>query len=385
MKSTLFLMVLLIGISISPASAAVNHYTQSNGAYTIEIFNGSGSTTFTFPANANPADYLIVAGGGAGGGKSAGNAGGGGAGGFVNGTSYNLLPGGTYTINVGAGGLTQTSDHGLNGGSSWIMNGTVNLSATGGGGGGIYTGTGGANNNGWNGGSGGGTSQTSTVYPTEGSGIAGQGYNGGKSLAGYTWSGAGGGGADELGGNPYGANGAYGGKGGKGLSTSIMGYPVYYAGGGSGSSNAAGGNTNGMGGAGGGGNGRYGTTQATAGTDGLGGGGGGGGETSYDGKNGGSGIIIIRYSLTPPVAGFSILLWDNSTGAASYQWNATNLLGNNTPVTFSTSQFPGPILFSPGNYLITQTVTNPSGSDSTSKTLGINLTMPVVHFWNRTA
>jgi hypothetical protein len=385
MKYLFYILALLVCISISPVSAAVNHYTETDGSYNIEIFNGSGSTTFTYPTSTGIGDYLVVAGGGAGGGKSAGNAGGGGAGGFVNGTNYNFLPGGTYTINVGAGGLAVTSSYGLNGGGSWISNASVNISATGGGGGGQYRDPNDYNyNNGRNGGSGGGSSQASTEYPSGGTGISGQGYNGGHSLVDYTWSGAGGGGANEIGGNPYGANGRYGGKGGAGCSTSIMGYSIQYAGGGSGSSNAAGGDINGMGGVGGGGNGRYGTTQATAGTDGLGGGGGGGGETSYDGKNGGSGIVIIRYQVAAPQSRFSIMFVDNSTGATSWQWNATNLTGNNTPVTFSTSQNPSPILFNPGNYLINLTVTNTRGSNSTIKTVGINLTMPVVHFWNRT-
>lgn len=380
----LFCILIILFCIISPVSAAVNHYTEPDGLYNIEIFNGSGSTTFTYPSDNGVGDYLLVAGGGAGGGKSVGNSGGGGAGGFVNGTNYNFLPGGTYTIVVGAGGLAQTSNIGLPGGSSWISNASINITSTGGGGGGIYTDPGGGSNNGGSGGSGGGSSQTSTVYPSGGAGISNQGKNGGKSLASYTWSGGGGGGAGELGGNAYGSNGMYGGKGGFGCSTSISGSSKYYAGGGSGASNSAGGATNGLGGLGGGGNGKYSTNIATAGTDGLGGGGGGGGETTYDGKNGGSGVVIIRYLVVPPSARFSIMFVDNSTGATSWRWNATNLTGNNTPVTFSIVQNPSPIQFAPGNYLINLTVVNSVGSNSTSKTFGLNLTMPVVRFWNRT-
>ena len=113
-------------------------------------------------------------------------------------------------------------------------------------------------------------------------------------MAGSDYGGAGGGGAGVAGSSPTGSNYAVGGKGGDGIQSSITGVATYYGGGGSGSTHNTQ-STNPGGGLGGGGCGKYSTNQATPGTDGLGGGGGGGGETSYPGKNGGSGVVIIRY------------------------------------------------------------------------------------------
>ena len=88
---------------------------------------------------------------------------------------------------------------------------------------------------------------------------------------------------------------------------------------------------------------------------------------------------------TPPIASFNLVLTDTSTGSpSSWQWNATNLLGNNTPVTISTDQNPILIL-TQGNWLIDLIVTNAGGSDTCNSTIGINLTSPTVYFWNRMA
>jgi hypothetical protein len=85
-----------------------------------------------------------------------------------------------------------------------------------------------------------------------------------------------------------------------------------------------------------------------------------------------------------PVASFVITLTDTSTNTpTSWQWNATNLLGNNTEVTFSTAQNPT-MNFGIGNYLIKLTATNAVGSSSTTKNIGLDLSSPKVYFWNRT-
>jgi hypothetical protein len=126
-------------------------------------------------------------------------------------------------------------------------------------------------------------------------------------MAGSDYGGAGGGGAGVAGSSPTGSNYAVGGKGGDGIQSSITGVATYYGGGGSGSTHNTQ-STNPGGGLGGGGCGKYSTNQATPGTDGLGGGGGGGGETSYPGKNGGSGVVIIRY-----ISPFIIPDWLSST------------------------------------------------------------------------
>jgi PKD repeat protein len=86
-----------------------------------------------------------------------------------------------------------------------------------------------------------------------------------------------------------------------------------------------------------------------------------------------------------PVASFDIVLTDTSTQyPTSWIWNVTNLLGNNTEVTYSTSQ--NPILnLGNGNWRINLTVTNEIGSNTTSKIIGWNLSSPMVYFWKRTS
>jgi hypothetical protein len=86
-------------------------------------------------------------------------------------------------------------------------------------------------------------------------------------------------------------------------------------------------------------------------------------------------VLVIALLLIIPVNA-SLLV---STDPAS----DTNLLGNNTPVTFSTLQ--NPILsLSIGNWFIEETATNSLGSSKANVTLGFGLSSPRVHFWNRT-
>jgi len=94
---------------------------------------------------------------------------------------------------------------------------------------------------------------------------------------------------------------------------------------------------------------------------------------------------IVLQTDYPLAASFNITLTDTTTGApTSWQWNATNLLGNNTPFTFSTDQNPT-ITLSQGNWLIDLIATNFLGSDTCNSTIGINLTSPQVYFWSRTS
>jgi len=101
-----------------------------------------------------------------------------------------------------------------------------------------------------------------------------------------------------------------------------------------------------------------------------------------------TGVITITGTGTPtgpPNASFSITLTDTSTNyPTSWKWNATNLLGNNTEVTFSTSQNPV-MNFGTGNWKINFTATNLFGSHTVNQTIGYNLSSPRVYFWNRTA
>ena len=95
--------------------------------------------------------------------------------------------------------------------------------------------------------------------------------------------------------------------------------------------------------------------------------------------------ILGGIGSTAPVASFDIVLTDTSTQyPTSWIWNVTNLLGNNTEVTYSTSQ--NPILnLGTGNWRINLTATNDIGSNTTSKIIGWNLSSPVVYFWKRTS
>jgi hypothetical protein len=232
-------------------------------------------------------DYLVVAGGGGGGSYIAG---GGGAGGLR--TSYGSASGGgssaesaltlalgnSYTVTVGGGGNKGISGTGSANGNNSVFS---NITSIGGGGGGAAAnpaGSGGtySGQSGANGGSGGGTAYhyTDSTGVLFGSGTANQGYNGGNGHIGGASFGGGGGGAGGVGSSS--GSGGGGTNGGAGLSVSITGSSVTYAAGGRG-----GGNTN-----------PGGRPNAASNT-------GNGGDGSYQGNgagNGGSGVVIIRYS-----------------------------------------------------------------------------------------
>ena len=240
------------------AVAATGGTVTDVGGYRIHTFTVSG--TFTVASGGN-VEILVVAGGGGGGQDTAG---GGGAGGLIYYPSYTVIAGAGMAVTVGNGGARAYSSRGYNGQDSVF--GTLTAIGGGGGAGSAHTDSAG------NGGSGGGGG----ANRTRGTGTSGQGYNGEQSAGA-----AGGGGAGE----PGGTDGA--GYGGDGLTYSISGSPVIYAGGGAGNTGA--------GGDGGGGtnNGYQGSTNnGVANT--------GGGGCAYSGGwggggNGGSGIVIIRY------------------------------------------------------------------------------------------
>ena len=304
--------------------------------YVHKYIIGTEDMTFTPPSYATKFTALLVGGGGAGGYR---HGGGGGAGGLVY-TEVDVSPGETFTVSVGAGGVASSdiSVLGSNGGDSTLSkNGEVIHRAVGGGAGGnCYVNP--ANNKesgvdwsltqGRDGGSGGGngyfnydSSLGDDNYATRynkhrGQGTANQGFNGGAANVGIksitqannnsgSVSGGGGGGAGKAGGDASEDHPASAGSGGSGKTYDISGRSVYYAGGGAGGTQKIAGdknaniNTFALGGAGGGGNGGWWTTMATPGVDGLGGGGGGGsGDTGYyQGANGGSGCVYIRYCL----------------------------------------------------------------------------------------
>jgi len=253
------------------------------GPYTVHTF--TGSATFT-PSFTGPVEVLVVAGGGGGGYDGAG---GGGAGGLLYVSSYGVSQGTGITVTVGAGGpgASNVGTQASNGGNS-IFGG---LNAIGGGGGGSKLA------NGANGGSGGGGGHNAAGANSQlgGTGIIGQGFNGGNNNA---LAGGGGGGAAQSGSNPPSST---PGNGGNGLPFSISGFSNYYAGGGGGGGYASA--VTSSGGLGGGGNGggylSAGAPSAAGknGVDYTGGGGGANGNLSNSAVIGigGSGIVIVRY------------------------------------------------------------------------------------------
>ena len=285
--------------------------------YKVHTFTGPGTFTVCSVGNcagSNTVSYTVVAGGGAGGRgatNSGAGGGGGGAGGYREGRTPQCnsctvsplnAPAGlpvsatSYPITVGAGGAA----------ASLNTYGTETPSASGNGNNSVFSsitstaGGGGANRStptpqgGASGGSGGGSR---ACVPAEGLGnqppvSPPQGNNGGA--GGPNGTNGGGGGATAVGTS---GNGSAQGPGGAGATNSINGTPTARAGGGGAggeSSTPAGAN----GGAGGGGDGSDDDAgNAVAGTTNTGGGGGGGAGSSPGsvGKNGGSGIVMIRY------------------------------------------------------------------------------------------
>jgi hypothetical protein len=257
-------------------SKAIGGVVTTGGGYTYHTFLTSGN--FTPTTNITGAEVLVIAGGG-GSGPSA--TGGGGAGGLVYASSQSYTSGVNYAAIVGAGGKA-IENPAANGTASRFASGTV---AVGGGGGG-YPGAG------YSGGSGGGAHRENGG----GAGTAGQG-NAGANGTNSGGSNAGGGGGAGAAGQVVDSGGT-GGGGGIGSSAysawataTGTGASGYYAGGGGGRSTQGA-----VGGIGGGGSGL--TGQSNASTNGFantGGGGGGGSESTRFG-NGGSGIIIVRYT-----------------------------------------------------------------------------------------
>jgi hypothetical protein len=250
------------------------------------------NTTYTWtPASTVTADVLMVAGGGGGGGFS----GGGGAGGVLFNAGETLS--GMKVIVIGDGGV---GGIGYSNGTAMIGNNGINTTFTGltsvvgGGGGGGYSYNGNA------GGSGGGAG---FITKNGGSATSGQGYNGGNS-SGESSGGGGGAGGTGFGGSSH----SYSGNGGLGVNyTSTFGTTYgdggWFASGGGGGvrrdSNSS--MVIGVASQGGGANGWW--THVTKADDAqkhTGGGGGGGGfmgsTTNIIGGDGGSGIVLIKYT-----------------------------------------------------------------------------------------
>ena len=334
-----------IGVTMAVASNGDCVLSFATAATTPTTSTEFATRTWTVPSSVTTVQALVVAGGG-GGGSSNGccfDAGAGGGGGVVVATSYAVTSGQSITVKTGLGGRGTYCGNGLNGGNSEF--GT--LVAIGGGKGGGCNVVAGA------GGSGGGshcyvaggiTTQASAGTQSNGTTITAYGRAGGVSTQCGTGGGGGGGGATEVGGagvgnGSSGPSGGVGGKGGEGIADATRtGSAIVYGSGGGGQGrwmNAAGG-TNGGSGSG---------TNASggAGIDGVdetGGGGGAGwrgGSVGQAAGDGGSGIVVIRYSipaapanLTAPVVtgtartGETLTTsngsWTGAPTSYAYQW-----------------------------------------------------------------
>lgn len=284
----------IAGKGVTPSSspkASGGDIIKTDGTYWYHAFLNSG--TFQ-PAQNLTADVLVVAGGGGAGGYDIG--GGGGAGGLLGFSSQALTASSYYNCVIGAGGPAAVKG----------SDSTFGLLTTAVGGG--YGGNSGSS--GGSGGSGGGAGKSYTVVTNAGTASpSGQGNNGGGTVYNSDGPTGGGGGATAAGGSGSGGSTGPAGAGGAGSSaysswgsaTSTgqnVGGTYWFAGGGGGA--ARGGGTPGTGGNGGGVTGASGTGTPSAAVANTGGGGGGGSlisGTQYPGGAGGSGIIIVRYTV----------------------------------------------------------------------------------------
>lgn len=289
--------IYLWGLQLELGSIATDYYPASSNSITNSLADLGLATK---NSNLTEVEVLVVGGGGAGGGgedNPGGDAGGGGgAGGLIYQPAYRIIPGNTYTVTVGAGGIGN-SEIGASGENSIFDL----LIAVGGGRGGAPRNAGVLG--GGSGGGSGGTCVTGDQFP--GQGIPGQGFAGGISFdVGCSWrSGGGGGGAGSPGYNNVITT---GGKGGLGLIYNITGSPVMYSAGGGGGGSVltgiggeAGGPT-----AGAGGNSPHQYGQNAVNNTGSGGGGAGSG-TGFGG-NGASGIVVVRYPAPQRATGGSV-------------------------------------------------------------------------------
>jgi hypothetical protein len=291
-------LAILSDLSIGPILATggntVTQISDGGTCYRVHTFTGTGAFNLCSKGTTGNVEYLVVAGGGSGGmapGAATYSTGGAGAGGYRTGTGLNLPTVCSYAVVIGAGGTNNA-----NGNPSSFST----ITSCGGG-------RGGSNGLGCPGGSGGGHGIEPRTTPGPGAaaatGIAGQGCPGGTMTLACGNSGSGGGGAGEAGfgcrmRNDPGVPQDSGGSGGNGLSSSITGTPIAYAGGGGGIGAPT--TCGGAGGSGGGGRGSVGggADCAENGVANRGGGGGGAnGPSPASARAGGSGIVVVRYPI----------------------------------------------------------------------------------------
>ena len=363
---------------VSPAQAA----TVTNGSCTADVdnatgvtmtvapggdcvltFTRTGTTTWTVPAAVTSVRALVIGGGGAGGkSTNVGGSGGGGAGAMVVHPTFSVT--GSMSVVVGAGAPPTTLyDQGANGSSSSL--GT--LVAIGGGGGGDWCDGGCQNpsvsayrffpgaNGGSGGGSGGGLSNSlggNVAAQSLPVGATSYGNKGGDAVSGANYHGAGGGGAGAAGQNRPTSN-VLPTAGGIGLASDITGVNVMYAAGGGGSGGASGDYALGGSSIGGNGSGVNANPVATNGVANTGSGGGGSNHGTAGG--GGSGIVIVRYSIpaAPSISTAPVITgtartaatltsstgsWSGAPTSYAYQWKrSTTSTGTYNDIASATS------------------------------------------------
>ena len=306
--------ILIVGTAIVPrpvhaAGACAAGWTAVGGFCELEVTVDGSVNLPTLPAG-DRFDILVVGGGGGGGGAGGdggdpGNArgrAGGGGGGEVTLCAEQALAG-AVTVTIGNGGTgspgAATPSDGGDGGRTVVSQAGSDICDADGGKGGRAA----------------GSNLASATDPYGDGGASGSAFAGGQSqwtgctnpCVSYTSAGGGGGGAAAAGTNAAGGSGGSGGAGAAGGGRFASDARLFGGGGGGGSGRAD--QPAPAGGVGGGGDGARALTTATfdeaqAGTPGTGGGGGGGtAGTGYrsDGKAGGSGVVLIRYTAPPTV------------------------------------------------------------------------------------
>ena len=284
------------GLNITASALPSGGNITTSGSYRIHTFTSGGNFVVPSGLTLSNVEYLVVGGGGGGGPSNNGHQGGGGGAGGLRTSVVGATSGrgtsaearvtytaGTYGVSVGSGGASKSQSgggYGSSGVQSYLtLTGGGYITSAGGGGGGRGQNDG-ASRGGLNGGCGGGAASSDQSIAAEGSGTAGQGYDGGHPNC--TGCGRGGAGGGAGGAGTDGGTGSVGSSntpGGVGLANNITGSSVTYATGGD-CPGAAGGNQNpGADNTGNGGDGGYSHNNSTT------------------GQAGGSGIVIVRYTV----------------------------------------------------------------------------------------
>ena len=314
---------------------------ESSYTFKVKATNANGTSADSTASNSvTPFDYipieaLVVAGGGGGGGAGGdsghGGSGGGGGGGLLYSSQVVSTKNTALTITVGAGGIgaANTSGAVATAGGNSVFIGTAIGGGKGGGSGNISGGDGGSGG----GRSFGGSGVAGTATQGNSGGLTGFGFNGGGS---GNDSGGGGGGAGAAGQASQGNT--QGGAGGAGKTYSISGSSTGYAGGGGGGSYSPSSTTTATDGGGSGGNGN---SQGNAGTTNRGGGGGagaGGGNTGAlctAGRNGGSGVVIIKIADTFSASFSGGVTYSGGSASGGFKTYTVTAAGVSDTVTFS--------------------------------------------------